>query len=224
MPKCCHVATKPHHFWGVFLIILIGLPNWSSGLIGEILPLRKTGSHPLISVSNAPQISLLRLDQAENEIGYQEQHEETEDDGEEDFQSQVDLTSDGSEDYAKQSLLQLYARDREWLEKATDVILEHNHYPLGSLTPEEVEKITVLMESWVRQRSIKAAISVEKLLKRVVDDMRANNRNIHVSSKMYYLVCVYFYEGCVYSVPFSHMHVLWSFLRTLLCLQRIGHG
>ena len=55
---------------------------------------------------------------------------------------------------------------------------------------DDVESITGLMAAWVKRRSVEAALIVETLLKRVVDDMRANNADVHVTSRMYTIVSI----------------------------------
>lgn len=205
---CCHVTSALHflaralllHKLPVLLLLAICFPP-SRGFTGR--------GHPSASWNSAtsPMVDqrcfdlvpskLVRLDTSEGDIEFDldendedsEEVEDIEDDEAEDYLPHVasNATKSTSEDYAQQSLLQLYARDREWLSRATEVVLDHNHYPLGQLTLEDVDKIKVLMVSWVRQRSVKAALSVESLLKRVVDDMRANNRQVYVNAKMYSL-------------------------------------
>ncbi|CAB9508788.1 Pentatricopeptide repeat-containing protein [Seminavis robusta] len=130
--------------------------------------------------------------QAEREVEYLnseseglEQNNNNDEDGgkEEDEEDEEEMISSG-EDYGKQSLLEIYARDRKWLEKATDMILDH---PLGELTPDDIDNMTTLMAAWVHRRSAEGAIAVERLLKRVVDDMRADNPQIQVNPRMYEL-------------------------------------
>jgi hypothetical protein len=89
------------------------------------------------------------------------------------------------EDFSSESPLQLFARNEKWLEAATEDMLDPDQFPLGELTEEHVETITGLMTAWVRRRSVPASLNVERLLKRVVDDMRANNKDIQVTTKMY---------------------------------------
>lgn len=89
-----------------------------------------------------------------------------------------------------------YPRDEKWLDKATDDIFDTQQFPLGTLSDTDVESIAGLMAAWVRRRSVKAALTVERLLKRVVDDMRANNEGIHVTARMYTIVSeIYFQFG-----------------------------
>jgi hypothetical protein len=76
-------------------------------------------------------------------------------------------------------------RNERWLEDATDKLLDLSTLPLGSLTENDVLSITGLMVRWSRRKSIEGAIAVERLLKRVVDDMRAGNQDVHVSTRMY---------------------------------------
>lgn len=81
-----------------------------------------------------------------------------------------------------------FHRNEQWLEDATNETLDLEKLPLGSLTEDDVESVTGLMAAWVRRRSVKAALVVEQLLKRVVDDMRAHNLDAHVTTRMYTIV------------------------------------
>lgn len=81
-----------------------------------------------------------------------------------------------------------FARKENWLEEATEEILGLEKLPLGSLREDDVESITGLMAAWVRRRSIEAALKVEQLLKRIVDEMRAHNPDVHVTARMYTIV------------------------------------
>jgi len=77
------------------------------------------------------------------------------------------------------------ASNERWLEDATERIFDLLTVPLGSLTEDNVMSITGLMIAWSRRRSLEGALTVERLLKRVVDDMRAGNEEVQVSTKMY---------------------------------------
>jgi hypothetical protein len=81
-----------------------------------------------------------------------------------------------------------YERNQKWLEKATAELMDHKTFPIGTLTPDDVESIAGLMAAWVRRKSVGAALRVEELLKRVVDDLRAGNRSIKVTTRMYTIV------------------------------------
>ena len=81
-----------------------------------------------------------------------------------------------------------FERNQQWLEEATAELLDLNIFPMGTLTPDDVESISGLMAAWVRRRSVDAALTVEELLKRVVDDLRAGNRSIKVTTRMYTIV------------------------------------
>jgi hypothetical protein len=83
-----------------------------------------------------------------------------------------------------------FARNDNWLEDATDDILDEEIYPDGSLAEGDLETINALMVAWVRRRSTEAALTVERLLKRVVDDMHAGNDRVHVNTRMYTYVSV----------------------------------
>jgi hypothetical protein len=78
-----------------------------------------------------------------------------------------------------------FARNEQWLEDATDDYLDEQMYPPGSLAEDDLESINALMVAWARRRSTEAALTVEKLLKRVVDDMNAGNDRVHVNTRMY---------------------------------------
>eukprot|EP00536_Pseudo-nitzschia_multiseries_P000151 jgi/Psemu1/321478/estExt_fgenesh1_pg.C_30021 len=55
------------------------------------------------------------------------------------------------------------------------------------LTEEDVASVTKLMAEWARTRSLAGALKVEDLLKRIVDDMRAGNSDVYVSTRIYTL-------------------------------------
>jgi hypothetical protein len=78
-----------------------------------------------------------------------------------------------------------FSRHEQWLEQATEEVL---NLEIGSLREDDAESITGLMAAWVRRRSVNAALEVEKLLKRVVDDMRAHNPEVYVTNRMYTIV------------------------------------
>lgn len=84
----------------------------------------------------------------------------------------------------------VFSRKKRWLEEATEEMLDLEALPLGSLSEDDVESITGLMAAWVRRRSLDAALIVEKLLKRVVDDMRVQNPDVHVTTRMYAIVSI----------------------------------
>ena len=81
-----------------------------------------------------------------------------------------------------------FSRNEQWLEKATSDMLNEEVYPVGKLTEYDVDSAVGIMAAWARRRSFHAALTVEKILKRIVDDMRANNTDIHVNSRMYVVV------------------------------------
>jgi hypothetical protein len=82
----------------------------------------------------------------------------------------------------------LYGRDQASLEKATQQFLSDRQlYPVGKLSDEDLEAITGLMAAWAKKRSLQAALIVEKLLKRIIDDLKAGNANIHVRTQHYTL-------------------------------------
>jgi len=78
-----------------------------------------------------------------------------------------------------------YQRDENWLENATEDILDMKLFPLGSLTVDDVESIIGLMTAWARRQNVEAALIVENLLKRVIDDMKAGNRGIYTTTRLY---------------------------------------
>jgi hypothetical protein len=81
-----------------------------------------------------------------------------------------------------------FSRDENWLEQATNEILDPERLPMGSLSEDNVETIIGIMAAWVRRRCVEGALYVEQLLKRVVDDMRAQNPSVHVTARMYTIV------------------------------------
>jgi hypothetical protein len=81
-----------------------------------------------------------------------------------------------------------YERDKLWLEKATEDILDVKQLPVGSLTADDVESIVGLMTAWGRRKSVEAALTVERLLKRVIDDMKAGNRKVKTTARLYTIV------------------------------------
>jgi hypothetical protein len=128
-----------------------------------------------------------RSDRSEQEI-LEEVDESRIEDGDDDDDdgsvptSQLTLCSDLSDDAAQHPL----SRSTAWIEQATLDFLDEELYPLGKLTEYDVEAVVGLMAAWVRRRSVEAALTVERLLKRVVDDMRANtNSAAHVSTRFY---------------------------------------
>ena len=122
-------------------------------------------------------------------VDYLEEKEDDSGDGNNDDENFSSLGFSG--DYAQESLLQVCARDRKWLEKATDDIMDEEQYPIGELSQDDIDSITGLMIAWVRRRSIQAGLAVERLLVRVVADMRANNPVAQTTARMYALVSYY---------------------------------
>ena len=100
-------------------------------------------------------------------------------DGKEDSQSRSTSTS------ASTSQGNNFSRNERWLEDATAKIIDLSIMPLGRLTEDDVVSITSLMIAWSRRKSLEAAMTVEQLLKRIVDDLRAGNRDVYVSTKIY---------------------------------------
>ena len=114
-------------------------------------------------------------------------HEEDQEEDQEEEDGDDNVDDDLWEDYGE-PLFQIYARDFKWLEKTTEDLLDLEQYPLGELTENDVQTITGLMAAWAKRRSVSAALIVEKLLKRVVDDMQADNPVVYTTTKMYSLV------------------------------------
>lgn len=73
-----------------------------------------------------------------------------------------------------------------WLDRTTDFVL--HRVPLGRLTFHDVGVVHQLMAGWSRRRSVEAAITVEHLLKRVLDDYHAGNERCSVNTRMYTMV------------------------------------
>ena len=122
-------------------------------------------------------------------VDYLEEEEEEEEEYAGDGNDDEDISSLGfSGDYGQESLLQLCARDRKWLEKATEDIMDDEQYPIGELSQDDIDSITGLMVAWVRRRSVQAGLAVERLLVRVVEDMRAKNPVAQTTARMYALV------------------------------------
>eukprot|EP00977_Amphora_coffeiformis_P001907 scaffold362_cov176-Amphora_coffeaeformis.AAC.33 len=105
-----------------------------------------------------------------------------------DLESPLSPNYNDDDDGTFPPLSALYGRDQESLGKATDQFLNDDKmYALGKLTEEDMETITGLMAAWARRRSLDAALKVEALLKRVIDDLKAGNTDIHVRTQHYTL-------------------------------------
>jgi pentatricopeptide repeat protein len=76
-------------------------------------------------------------------------------------------------------------RSEHWLDDTTNDVLNYKKLPLGSLTQSHVESIVSLMTIWSRKNSMVAALTVDRLLKRVIEDMNAGNQDVFVSNRMY---------------------------------------
>jgi hypothetical protein len=59
------------------------------------------------------------------------------------------------------------------------------YIPLGELTVDDVQLITTLMTSHARRGTIESALTCERLLKRVVEEVNAGNTGVRVTTKMY---------------------------------------
>lgn len=75
-----------------------------------------------------------------------------------------------------------FERNERWLEEATGKFVK---VPLGRLREDDGRTVIGLMVAWSRRKSLEAALIVEKLLKRIVDEMRAGSEDVHVSTRMY---------------------------------------
>ena len=95
----------------------------------------------------------------------------------------LDVENDENDEITNRARGNNFLRDERWLESATDKVLDLSNMPLGSLTEDDVTSLAGLMIAWSRRMSVEGAMVVERLLKRIIDDMRAGNRNVHVSTK-----------------------------------------
>ena len=59
------------------------------------------------------------------------------------------------------------------------------YIPLGELTVDDVQLITTLMTSHARRGTVESALTCERLLKRVVEEVNSGNRSVSVTTKMY---------------------------------------
>jgi hypothetical protein len=77
-----------------------------------------------------------------------------------------------------------FYRNEAWIEEATSALLD---YPVGELSEEDVATVGGIVAAWSRRSpgSLRAALSVERLLKRVVDDVRAGNPAARVTTRLY---------------------------------------
>jgi hypothetical protein len=81
-----------------------------------------------------------------------------------------------------------FPRNAAWLEEATLSLLNGDMYPIGELSEEDVMTIATLMAAWSKRKSVDAAMTVERLLKRVVDDMQVGNSVAQVTTRFYIYV------------------------------------
>ena len=119
-----------------------------------------------------------------------------------------------------------FERDKQWLEKATARFLTQqqdgfdvDHHgqqqqlqqqqlqqqlsSLPLLTIEDVHEIKGLMTAWARRGS---PLVVESLLKRIIDDMRAGNTEIHVSTRFYAIVSKNMKASNAYTNEYNRTH------------------
>lgn len=106
---------------------------------------------------------------------------------EESDQNEGDDDDDGSSSQTPN-----FQRDQLWLETSTSNFLEagnnhnkNNDDPLLFLSMDEVNQVKGLMSAWAKRGS---PLMVERLLKRIIDDMRAGNHGISVSTRFYAIV------------------------------------
>jgi len=78
-----------------------------------------------------------------------------------------------------------YPDSDSWLEHKTNSILDLTRIPIGQLTTDDIDTIAGLMAAWARKKSDSAALKVEALLKRVVDDWNSGNSWARVTTRMY---------------------------------------
>ncbi|KAL7549945.1 hypothetical protein ACHAWF_013196, partial [Thalassiosira exigua] len=57
--------------------------------------------------------------------------------------------------------------------------------PLGELTPDDASLLTSLMASHARRSTVESALTCERLLKRIVDEVDAGNEEVRATTKMY---------------------------------------
>ncbi|CAJ1954430.1 unnamed protein product [Cylindrotheca closterium] len=126
-------------------------------------------------------------DDKENSNCTEDGEENSAEDDDDDEHTIVEIDDDDEKDGNEEDdpYLGSYTRNEEWLEQATATVLDLERLPLGSLTPEDISSISGIMSAWVKRCSVKACLTVEQLLKRVVDDMRANNPDAYVTARMY---------------------------------------
>lgn len=152
----------------------------------------------------------IRIDDINSDSGNLEDEENCED-----FSSQLEendthLASSSFSSSTRHSPIP-FSRSEGWLEEATETLLDLDAYPLGELTEEDLVTIGGVMSAWSRRASggppthkqqhnraangtesgspsssrLQAAMSVERLLKRVVDDVRVGNPAARVSTRLY---------------------------------------
>lgn len=69
-----------------------------------------------------------------------------------------------------------------WLGQATTMMLDRHEYPTGTLTDDDWKVLKRLMAEWPRQRSVAAAMTVEQLIKRAVEEVHSRDRRSFTSS------------------------------------------
>ena len=91
----------------------------------------------------------------------------------------------------------LSVHNNNWLESTTKTVLRvyecleppKDTFPMGQLTKEDVVTISKLMVEWSRRRSgSQSPLTVERLLKRIVDDLKFGNNQIQVYKSHYTIV------------------------------------
>lgn len=169
---------RQEQLWSVFLLLLATscLPSW--GLLRHW----HRGGAIFVRYHTLPTTTLLPLSTNAD----QQQTENNLLDLESPFSY---VNDDDNDDDLSPPLSGFYGRDPNSLENVTSQFLYNQQlYPLGKLTEEDVEAITGLMGAWTRQRSVEAALQIESLLKRLVDDLKAGNTDISIRTQHYVLL------------------------------------
>ena len=85
------------------------------------------------------------------------------------------------EDEEQEELFSVSTR-KEYLRTATENLL---NYPAGSYHQQDIDSLKRLLITWPKKRSIEAAINVERLLKRLIDEKHANPNGVTVEESLY---------------------------------------
>lgn len=195
--------------WLLFIILI----RIGSGLISERAIIfqkkfstgRSFGKEKFVYASYDPQSLTTRDHSDQDEITEFPEHENLLDanDNDEDEDNYIDVASSLSLWPSDVQTKEGFPNEDQWIDTLTEDVLSADKFPLGTLSEEDVESIIGLMAAHVRRRSVQGALTVERLLKRVVDDMRANNNHIRVTTRMYTIVSILFAcaaFGCSFSL------------------------